>query len=53
MNKFLAKSGLALLIGGIDQKENPLLEVDEDIIRKLQDCIDVPCPTRVPCDVRC
>lgn len=40
VNKFLAKSGLALLIGGIDQKENPLLEVDEDIIRKLQDCID-------------
>jgi hypothetical protein len=40
VNKTLAKTGMALLVGGIEQKENKTLEVDDAVIRNLCECID-------------
>lgn len=36
VNALMAKCGLALLIGSVEQKENPMLEVDEDMVMSIQ-----------------
>jgi hypothetical protein len=36
VNAMLAKCGLCLLIGSVDEKENPILEVDDDMVAAIQ-----------------
>mmetsp|Transcript_5359 Transcript_5359/g.13716 ORF Transcript_5359/g.13716 Transcript_5359/m.13716 type:complete len:384 (-) Transcript_5359:196-1347(-) len=40
VNALLAKCSLALLIGSVEEKENPMLEVDDDIVFSLKDAMD-------------
>jgi hypothetical protein len=36
VNAMLAKCGLCLLIGSVDEKENQMLEVDDDMVAAIQ-----------------